>query len=407
MFKYALENMWLTNRGFLGTGPNSIVQVNKDLQKGPGDKVTFELYGPLTGEGIADDGTMVGNSEALTVRNFTVEIHERGHSVQSNGLMSEKRTSTDIRNQGKFALGIWTANMLENDVLRSLVGCPNDLNPMTGASSPASEAATYIKTVANNGTGNHPRSPTTYRRWCGGQVLSTGVITKVANLAALAAGTEANLLFGTKVIEHVKRLAVNAHPDGSTRVPLIRPIMIDGQPRYVMLIGPLQAKALRADPDWKNSHLYADIRGEKNPIFTGALGMHDGVILHEYDRCPKRVGTGTSSQTNTETGFDYEETVAGNNTWRCQTSEFLGATTATAVRALFLGAQAGVLGWGQMPQWREDLLDNQRKAIIGTDMIYGVSKTQFSTFTQPSTNSMDQEDFGCIVVDTRAQADAA
>ena len=51
-----------------------------------------------------------------------------------------------------------------------------------------------------------------------------------------------------------------------------------------MLVSPWAAKDLKDDAKWLAAQQHANIRGSKNPIFTGALGEYDGVILYEYER---------------------------------------------------------------------------------------------------------------------------
>jgi hypothetical protein len=40
---------------------------------------------------------------------------------------------------------------------------------------------------------------------------------------------------------------------------------------------------LAQNSTWRNAQQYANIRGEDNPIFSGALGVYDGVIVHEHE----------------------------------------------------------------------------------------------------------------------------
>ena len=61
-----------------------------------------------------------------------------------------------------------------------------------------------------------------------------------------------------------------------------------------MLVGTWAARYLKADPVWQAAQQNAAIRGSKNPIFTGALGEYDGVVLYEYERI-MNTKTGASS----------------------------------------------------------------------------------------------------------------
>ena len=66
--------------------------------------------------------------------------------------------------------------------------------------------------------------------------------------------------------------------------PKVQPIKVDGMDKYIMLVHPWAARDLKDDPKWLAAQQNANVRGSKNPIFTGALGEYDGVILYEYER---------------------------------------------------------------------------------------------------------------------------
>ena len=365
LFKYALDNMWLTTKGFLGTGADAVIQVDKDLTKGPGDKIIFELLYPLTEAGQGDDGTIKTNHEALTIGNFTVEIHERGHSVSCAGKMSAKRTSTNLRETGKTALGIWTGEQLENDLIRALAGIYN----VSGAIATVNEA-----------------TPSANRRLIGGYTLAGTGSNVYGELASVTTTLAEGAQMSLQLLSLIRRKAMLA-------TPKIRPVTVDGKPWYMVLLHPYQVKSLKnstATNNWTHIQRDANLRGEKNPLFTGAVGVWDGMILHEYDRIPTCTGAGSSA---------LAEGFAMHATHSSRTSD-PAAEGVSFARALLLGAQAGVLGWGQEPQWHEEYLDmGNRKPAVGTDMLYGAAKTRFNQFTQPSTNTA-QEDFGVFAIDT-------
>lgn len=110
-------------------------------------------------------------------------------------------------------------------------------------------------------------------------------------LIASAAGTEVSLTANDKltcaVIGRAKRKA-------KMHEPMVKPLKIDGQDKYIMLVGTWAARDLKADPVWQAAQQNAAIRGSKNPIFTGALGEYDGVVLYEYERV-QNTKTGASS----------------------------------------------------------------------------------------------------------------
>ena len=75
----------------------------------------------------------------------------------------------------------------------------------------------------------------------------------------------------------------------------------------------------------------------------------------------------------------------------------IGANSANTRRAVFCGAQAISLAWGQgyseAPKYEEDLFDYNRQFGVSVQTIIGAKKMQFNS-----------KDFGTIVMSTYAAA---
>jgi N4-gp56 family major capsid protein len=157
-----------------------------------------------------------------------------------------------------------------------------------------------------------------------------------------------------------------------TLTPGMRPIMVGGQKKYVLFVHPYQAFNLRVSAAAAGS--WFDIQkaaiqggaGSSNPIYNGAMGEYNNTIIRVDSRVP------------------------------------LGATTTTAVastrRAIFCGAQAGVIAFGQDNGpgrfgWVEKMFDYDNSLGVSSGSIFGIKKVQF--------NSLD---FGVIVLSTYAAA---
>ena len=376
-FQFKLENMLLSK--FMGTGPDNIFQINKDLDgKEVGDLLTFQLELPLSNAGQGDDGTLENNEESMNFYNFRVQIHERSNAVRSAGKMSDKRTKVDIRRQATGALGRWAAEQEDNDLVYALSGLGNQ-------DTYAGEGTSDIATV-------NEHAPSANRILYGGQSVA-GVLDWEASDSALTTanatgGTLASYLFGTQVISTVKRNAQLCSPK-------FRPIRINGKAYYVMFIHPLQTKALRAETGslgWSHIQAAANVRGINNPlltrsgsgddrIFDGAVGVWDDVILYEYDRIRTRVAGEV---------FDSGDTVG---------SDIVDGSYAIA-RALLCGAQAGTIAWGQRWKRYEKDFDYNRKPGTAIDALYGVSKTVFNDPGASQSTNTAQEDFATYCVDT-------
>lgn len=375
-FQYTLENMWLSK--FMGSSADNIIQIEKKLTKSPGDKVTMRLRVPLSAAGGYDDSDLEGNEEALTWQNFPVEIHERGHAVRSAGKMTQQRSKptykTKFRREATEALGIWKAEQLENDLMYAMSGLGNQ-NTYAG------QGTSNIETV-------NEKAPSTNRIFYGGQTAA-GVITRETSDSALAdaAGTDyKNFLFGTKIISVLKRMAILA-------TPKIRPIRIRGKAYHVLFLHPYQVKALRletGDHGWAVIQSRAGVRGLGNLLFQrmfdDAIGILDDVILYEYERVQTRVAGEV---------FDNGDTIDAG---------VVDGTSAVA-RALFCGAQAGCLAYGQMPRRYEKDFDYNRKPGTAVDMIYGVSKSRFNDPGANQSTNTAQEDFAVIACDTCIEDD--
>jgi len=273
---------------FMGKSEDNIIQVKTDLTKEKGDKITIGLRMRLTGSGQSSQtGITLEGNEESLV------FYDFGVELSEYGHAVRARSKLDLQ---RPAFDLRTEM---KDALKEWL----------------SEKMEKLTVTALAG------SPTTNR-----------YLDKSSTTLTCA------------LIRQIKRQASMASPK-------IRPIKINGGKHYVLLAHTYAVKELKEETEWKNNQLYANIRGSKNPIFSGALGVLDGVVIHEYDR---------------------SELLQSGNVGRC----------------LLLGAQAGVVAWGQYPSWYEKLFDYERIPGVAVDMILGVGKSVFNS-----------EDFGVYTVD--------
>lgn len=393
VFVYGLQNMFFTQ--MMGKDKNSLIHVNTDLLTKKGGTIVFESRNPMSGTGQGDDGNTTGNEEALKRRNMSLLIHERAHSYVSAGKLSDQLTATDIREDGKEDLGEWLAEALEDDLAVAAYGGYNE-----------NSSGAAIQTINES-------YPTSDRIHYGGQnaagTLATGpgavVGASFTTDALLTADTTANNLFGTVIMEAIKRRAMAASPrfrpviirnlsganpddvrSGKFRGPVLAKIMI-------VLASPLQVKAVKAETGnngFRAIESAAQVRGNLNPIFTGAAFYWDGMLVFEYDRVGSRTGAGSTTLAE---GFLL-------NAGRTATTDAC-ATGRTVDRALFMGAQAMAFGWAQKPGWSEDFVDNN-KPKVKVDMLYGVKRTNFNAHGTETA----QSDEAIYCLDTEVIVDA-
>lgn len=385
-FVYALQMMGLTM--MMGDSKDSLIQVDNGLEKRKGTTIIFESRSPMSAPGQGDDGNTTGQEESLKRRNMSLIVHERSHSYVSAGKISEQRTYTDVREDGKEDLGEWFAEALENDLITAACGLYNE-------NSSSSAIATINESY-----------PTTNRIYYGGQSLdgtTNPATTSYSTDALLTAGTVTNNLMGTLVLEKIRRKAMAAtprfrrvkvhdlskfNPDdarGGIAGPLIG--------RYVMgLLHPLQIKSIKAESGsiaYKAMTAEAQRRANLNPLFSGASFLWDGILVWEYDRIPTRTGAGGTSLAE---GFSL-------NAGRTATDD-AAVSGRTIARALIWGAQGMVFGWAQRLEWSEDFVDNN-KPKVKVDAIYGTSRTIFNAHGTETPGETE----AIYAIDTEVQVD--
>lgn len=323
LFREALKQTTMSK--YMGESSDSMIQVLNDTKKGPGDRIRYQLRMQLTGNGVQGDGTLEGNEEALTVYTDDVLIDQLRHAVRSGGKMSDQRIPFSVREEARMGLQDWWADRIDQSLINALSGY---------------SAQTDTRFTGNN-TATAPTS--------GRQLFINSNEASEASISTTSTLTLAGI---DKCVATAK-----------VATPLIRPLMVNGNPHYVMFLHPYQVYSLRTNT---NTGQWLDIQkaalqggsGDRSPIFTGALGMYNNVILVENPRIP--------------------------------------AGTATTRRAVFCGAQAGVFAVGQdnSPEkmsWVEELFDYENQLGVSAGMIFGAKKTVF--------NSVD---FGTLVLSTYA-----
>lgn len=214
---------------FTAMDGSNVVHQNKDLTNVKGDSVVFGLMMNLNGPGVEGNQKLSGAEDTLNIYDFTVQTKLIRNAV-SRFEADDQKSQFDMLKEIKVALKQWLSDWLDNKLISEL---------STVASS--SKEAVY------------------------------------ASAAGTLSSITANDKLTTAIISRAKRKAM-------MHAPKVQPIKVDGMDKYIMLVSPWAAKDLKDDAKWLAAQQNANIRGSKNPIFTGALGEYDGVILYEYER---------------------------------------------------------------------------------------------------------------------------
>ena len=321
---------------FIGTSKDDLITVQNELNKGAGEKVTIGLRMKLTDYGIEGDNTIEGHAhgeEALTFYHDYLFIDQLRKSTKSKGKMTEQRVPYNLRQEGRDALAVWWAEEMDEEIMCYLAG--------------ARGVATMHN--ATNWTGRANNTLTApdaaHLVVAGGHVKATLVNTDVMELSL------------------VEKLVAKSE----TTDPMIQPFMIGGEKKFVFLMHTFQAFDLRTSTttnDWLDITKTTDTgRGEASKLYTGKLGEYADVILHKHRNVIR-----------------FSDYGAGGNL--------------PAARALFMGAQAGLMAYGQDSgpsrySWNEDKDDRGNALAITAGTIFGIKKTRFNA-----------KDFGVVAVDT-------
>lgn len=317
---------------FVGKTPDSLIQFVTETQKSKGDRITVGLRMQLTGDGIQGDGTLEGNEEALTIYSDNITIDQLRHAVRSSGKMSEQRVPFEVREEAMAGLRDWWSDRLDTSFFNQIAG---------------NTAQTDTRYTGNQAAIAPDAS---HQFWPNA----------VTNDQGLGTTDTMSLTLIDKAVNKAKTLT-----------PAIRSIKINGEDKWAMFLHPNQVYSLRTNTNtgqWLDIQKAAATGGNvsKNPIYTGALGEYNGVVLHEAVRVPLGVNSST------------------------------GAAVANTRRAILCGAQSALFAVGQdggpdKMTWVEELFDFENQLGVSAGMIFGLKKAVFNS-----------ADFGTVVASTYA-----
>lgn len=307
---------------FIGKDSNAMVQEKTELEKTKGDKITFGIRYRLSGAGVTSGQTLEGREEKLRLSDFSVELERYRHAVRDDGDISRRRPVWDMRQEMRDSLQDWGSEKIDRLLFSAaLASTTKNIYPSTYT------ATTQI-------TASDKLTPALISK------IRTGAMTGWAR----------------------------------TQVPF-RPLKINGKMYYVLIVSPDVAYDLQQDSTYNQAQREAEMRGKENPIFTGALGVWHGVVIHSHDLMQELADV---------TNFGAAANVSGST-------------------CLFMGAQALTLAWGERPNVVERDFD------YGEEMGYAIRMTMKAAkpkFTKPGQSAADYAIAGIKVARTKI-SDAA
>lgn len=320
----------------MGKTKQDIIMRLEDMEKTAGDTIKYDLLEKTTGAGVRGNNWMKNNEAPLVYYQDSIVIDQLRQAHQFDR-MSQQRTIHDMRLDARENLTDWWADTLDSYMFRQLCGDTTLTHGNTGV---AADSDHYIV--------------------CG-DVSHTGTI--ATDEASLGSNDQIDLMD----LDYAKEKA-------RTISPMIRPAKIDGDEYYVAVLHDYSLTDIRtaanssATIKWHEIQRYANDRGLKNPIFSGANGVYNKILIFDSNR--------------------------------------IYSPSTSVRRNLFLGAQAGTFAignaydkigqkkFGDLPMsWVEDLDDYGDKKGVAAGMIFGIKATRYNS-----------KNYGCMVMTAYAAA---
>ncbi len=288
---------------FMGEGPGSAIHV-KQMEEGKGKDVTFGLVSQLSGSAITGDSSLEGNEQSLSTFSNTVSTNQKRLAVRDTGKFANSKVLYDFRSTSLDLLKTQYAELIDADIFSAL--------------SPTSGTHAYVQADATNGATYGTSDP------------------------------KGSLIAGDKItLADISALKTIAQIGGSANYRM-RPIRVDGNDYYVLVLHPEVAYDLFELDGFQQIQREAQVRGDSNPLFSGALGIYNGVVIHAHEGVNVAANGGSGSNI-------------------------------SFARNLFMGAQAACFAESSDMMWVEKTFDYGNQLGISAAKIYGVDISDYNS----------------------------
>lgn len=333
--------------GLIGKRSDALLQWKDTLSNKPGDTETIGLRMQLDAAPKSSNQALEGNEQTLTLYDMSFTMDEVVDAVRFKNVIDRQRVTFDMRDEAKAALADQLSNAWDHSLFTQLGGARH-----------VTDATFY-----GHNSILDPQQVSGQDHYISGD-------------SAGAATTDEALTDDTDVFR--PELLDIAVERAKTLSPAIRPARIPGfdKPLYVCFVHPYQVTSMRDTSTTIDSTWYRTMRDamqgghvNDNPLITGALGVWNDVLLIESTRVPMGVNSST------------------------------GAAVPSVRRAIFCGAQSGVIAWGRLGgtprrfRWVEKQFEYDREYGVAAGFLGGIKLTQFNS-----------KPFSSIVIPTKAVA---
>lgn len=334
----------------------SIVQLFDEPMKGPGDTVKFDFLPQLQGPGVLGDAPISGQETAMSWQTSAFTINQQRNAVLIVGKMSQQRVPWSMRDAAYAQLSNWAKVIIDAGLLNQAACNTNQTNiAYTGNNTPPTLDADHH--ILSGGAANEGS-------------LTSSEIMDLELITEAVAKAQSTLIFPIKP-------------------PVLKGVEVAG----MLFMHPTQIRDLKNNfqaGEWGNIFGMAMQGGQVtgNPMFTGAAGVYENVVLHSDANVP----WGNSSQ---------NQVMLSNGTLAASPT-VLGVTS--VARAVFMGAQSLALAFGSADnmegrplrvRWYEELLDAGNQLRVTGGFIWGAAQPQVTV-------GANAENYATIVVSTYA-----
>ena len=256
-----------------------------ELLGGPGQILHIPTSVPLSGAGKTEEQTLEGSEEALSLGAMKVCPVFYRHAVRY-GRLANQRAAVELMGEARVRLAEWGAAKLD-----------------------ANRWASFKASALPSPLGSETYTPNKF--------FAKSSATSVDDLVAADKLT----------VAAIRRLRVAMIEQGAEA-------MTDSEGRefFGLAIHPRQSYDLKGDTALSAMMESAGPRGDANPIFTGAIGRIDGIVLYEHSSVPVAVNA--------------------------------NAAPAACATSICFGKEAFVEGVGEEPIWIGDSFDYRSESGI-------------------------------------------
>jgi len=346
---------------FLGSSENDTNAIIKTVKKTCeiGNYVGIELEDELVGSGATGNVTLDASSEELKRIKQFIKVDRFQHTVPSTYDVVNQRSATKFLSTSKTALTNWGTRKFDKIFFSAMsADCTNVV-------------------CANNYT-THDCSNIKKS-----DVLTTADVEEARRRAELGLnGITTNGKEGE--VPPIVPVSTNQEENAG---------FYEDLPVFIMLVGTNSARHIKNDSNWAEARKDARERGKTNPIFSGALGFWDGVLLLQ-------VGTDTPRSSGILTS--KKDFVGFSNVKNFDLSTYAGESGQETEINLLLGVGAAqiVVDMG-VAYYNSADKDDERRMNASIDRVYGFAKTKYKASENDGIlkdSIFDGNDYGVIAI---------